>query len=211
MPALGTKFAQQANETLLIAANTETLWLTARPTSIIRTQLKVPQLEALYEATYLRVFATWENLLEDVLLHMMAKYETANYVPVASAGSALYRTIVAAKVTLYGGRRYLLWHNVQTVIDRTRSHLASCPMEAALSGAAIRLENYSVIRHRIAHDSADAVANFKSASISLSGSDQAGRAGRLLRAPNIADPLNQPKWIRVIVDDLITIAFQFAQ
>ena len=57
MAALDADFTKYVDESLKIIASTEVLWLTAPPASVVRKQLKVPQLEALYEAVYLRVFS----------------------------------------------------------------------------------------------------------------------------------------------------------
>jgi hypothetical protein len=86
--ALDADFARRVNESLQIISSTETLWLTAPPASVVRRQLKVPQLEALYESVYLRIFSAWESFIEGVLVRFMSGYETPNYQPVLEAYSA---------------------------------------------------------------------------------------------------------------------------
>jgi len=208
MPSLGTKYVADFNRTLSIVSATETLWLTAPPASEIRKQLKVPQLEALYEAAFLRVFSAYENFLEDSLSHFMAKYETPGYTPVPAAGASLHGTIKRALVALYGTRPYLLWHGVPTVIRRAQNQLDACPIETVLISNQLLLEDYARIRHRIAHDSQDSANQFATAATRITGNTHGGKPGRLLRANDISDPLNQQKWIRRIVDDLAGVVLQ---
>ncbi|MBG6098327.1 hypothetical protein [Nocardioides luteus] len=208
MPALGAKCVEDFNNTLSIAAATETLWLTAPPTSEVRKHLKVPQLEALYEAAFLRIFSAYENFLEDSLSHFMAKYETATYTPVAATGKTLHSSLKAALIELYDGRPYILWHGVSSVIKRSRKHLDSSPIETALIANQAMLEDYARIRHRIAHGSPDAATEFLNAATRLTGNTHGGKPGRLLRAADITDPLNQPKWIRNVVDGMADVVLQ---
>lgn len=208
MPQLGPKCVARFNEILKIAATTEGLWLAAPPASEVKKQLKVRQLEALYEATFLRVFAAFESFLEDSLAHYMSGYGTASYTPVAAAGKAIHPTVSGALQTLYGNRSYLLWHDMARDISRSRANLVSCPVETALAAKQQRLEDYAAIRHHIAHNSKDSRAKFEAAASRLTGSQHGGRPGRMLRSEDISDPLNTPKWIRKIVDDMAKTALQ---
>jgi hypothetical protein len=208
MPALGTKCVQDFNTTLTLAANTETLWLTAPPARVVRKQLKAVQLEALYEATFLRIFSAYESFLEDSLAHFMAGYSTSTYTPTAAPTATLHRSLKSARAALYGKKRYLLWHDVGTTIKRAQVNISGCPVEMALTGNQSNLEDYASIRHHIAHNSRDSATQFAAAANRLTGSTHRLRPGHLLRAPDIRDPLNQPKWIRTIVDDLATTVLQ---
>lgn len=208
MPALGTKCVNSFEQSLTIASATETLWLTAPPRSAVRKQLRQPQLEALYEATFLRVFSIYEAFIEDALAHYMSNYGTADYAPIPSAPQRLHRTVSSAVTALYDGRPYLLWHNAEASIARAKKHLENSPIEVALTGNKSQLDHYARIRHHIAHNSRDSRNKFLTAATSLTGNDHGGVPGKLLRAADISDPLNQPKWIRVIVDDMASTALQ---
>jgi hypothetical protein len=204
--ALDEDFAKYVNENLKIIGSTEALWLTAPPASDIRRQLKVPQLEALYESIYLRIFAAWESFIEDVLVRFMSGYMTATYQPVLAPGCPRSSSIRGARGNLYGPRVYLLWHDPIRSADRIAHHVTGSPLEAVIRGQQVRLEIFAAIRHRIAHDSDDAKAKFNSAAITLTSSNYAGRPGRLLRAADLSDPLNLPKWILKISTEFIDIA-----
>lgn len=208
MPDLPARYIADFNSSLSLVAATETLWLTAPPASVVRQQLKVPQREALYEAAFLRVFCSYENFLEDVMAHFMAKYATTGYSPVPSVGGQLYGSVKAATAALYGGRPYILWHGVGKVVKRCATHLHGCPVESVLLANQQTLEDYARIRHRIAHNSLDAVSEFTAAANRITGNSHRGSPGGLLRAPDISDPMNQPKWIRRIVDNLADVVLQ---
>jgi hypothetical protein len=105
MPGLGAKCVSNFNDTLSIVGATESLWLTAPPTTYVRSMLKVPQLEALYEAAFLRIFTAYENFLEDTLTHFMAGYKTPGYSPVAVASTTLHASVSAALQSLTSPRR----------------------------------------------------------------------------------------------------------
>lgn len=208
MPQLGSKCVARFNEDLKIAATTEGLWLGAPPASEIKKQLKVGQLEALYEATFLRVFASFESFLEDSLAHFMAGYATPNHSPSPAAGTALHATVTAALGALYGNRSYLLWHDVGRDIGRAKTHLLNCPLETILAANKVQLDDYASIRHHIAHNSKDSRQKFEAAARRITGSTHGGKPGRMLRSEDISDPLNTPKWIRKVVDDMAGVVLQ---
>lgn len=213
-PQLRARFDGNVEAALHLVGDTEALWLTSHPTSHVRQQLKVGQLEALYEAMFLRIFGYWESLLEEVTLHWMARYSSSTYTPVAAAGTSLFLTLTDARPHLYfehnQQRDYLLWHHPATVEMRLKRHLLSSPIEALCNQHSVVLGNYAAIRHHIAHGSADTRARFMASSVALTGSHFNGRPGKLLRSANFADPLNQPKWIRCITDSLKTFALTVA-
>jgi hypothetical protein len=208
MPNLGRAFAGQVALSLQITASTEALWLTAPPASDVRRRLKVPQLEALYEAAFLRIFTSWENYLEAVVVRFLSGYETKTHSPRAVAGTTLERTLAAAQTRLYDGRDYLLWHNPKSSADRCAKHLVKCPVEITLRANQAKIEHYAAVRHRIAHASADAKRAFDDAVLAISGGAITATPGRFLRTPDISDPLNQSKWIRVIADDFLSFSSQ---
>jgi hypothetical protein len=204
--ALDVDFSRYVGDSLKIIASTEALWLTAPPASVIRKQLKVPQLEALYEAVYLRVFSAWEAFVEDVLVRFMSGYKTSTYGPVLTPGCPHSRTVRGARAVLYGARPYILWHNPVSSANRIAGFVTGSPLEATLRSQQARLEIFAAIRHRIAHNSDDTRTTFNAAAMSLAGSGYDGRPGRLLRAPDLADPLNQSKWILRISTELMDAA-----
>jgi len=202
MPGIGAKCVGRINDILKIAATTEGLWLAAPPASEVKKNLKVGQLEALYEATYLRIFATFESFIEDALAHYMAGYKTSLYKPVPVANVSLHPTVTSARIALYNGRRFLLWHDMARDVARAQAHLVGSPVETTIAANLATLEAYAAVRHHIAHDSADSKSQFEAASLAITGSTHGGRPGKMLRSEDISDPLNTPKWIRLVVDDL---------
>lgn len=204
---LGRRFAA----TRELIASTEALWLTSPPASEVRRKLKVDRLEALYEAAYLRIFSDWEAFLEDGTTRFMAGYESASYQPVPVMGRSLLPTISGALAELLCENRstprdYLLWHNPVEVANRTSRWLVGSPVEAVCRTNADEIARYVAIRHHIAHGSVDTREKFKVAARYIAASDCGGRPGRLLRADDIADPLNRPRWIVSISNRLLDLA-----
>lgn len=189
------RFQNECQSTLDWLGATEALWITAPPTTEVRKRLKTPQMEALYEAAYLRIFTAWEVVLEDLTIRMMARAKTGSWVPRAPAGGQLYSTILSARQALYSGRDYLLWHNPTTVTRRVSGVLDTSPLETEILNAATWLEHLGSVRHRIAHSSDDATRKFEVAALALTGTTYRGSPGRLLRAQDISDPLNSVRWI----------------
>ena len=203
LPDVAAKFAIETQRSLNVAATTEALWRTAAPTSDVRQQLKVGQLEALYEAVYLRIFATWENTLEDLVVYFLAGYRTPTYVPVY-AGARPAQTLTAARAHLYGGRPYLLWHSTYRATSQASKHLVACPVETVASSAATEIDQYGAVRHAIAHASPDARAKFVAATRAISGLEYKS-VGRFLRSENVKDALNPSKRILIIRNRLVDL------
>lgn len=201
-------FTADCADTLTWLGATEALWLNAPPATAVRMNLKVPQMEALYEAAFLRIFTAWEVFQEDACVRMMAGAKTSIYAPSAPPGKAIYRNLGSARQALYGGRRYLLWHDPVASASRVAKHLVSCPLEASLTTQGTWLDNVGKVRHRVAHASKDASDSFEAAALSLTGTTYQGRPGRLLRAQDTSDALNLRRWIVVIVAGLRDTATQ---
>lgn len=201
-----TKFKADCRLTLGWLGSTEALWMTAPPTTDVRRSLKKPQMEALYESAFLRIFASWEVFQEDATIRMMAGAGTSTYKPVAASGSSKYSTMKAARAALYNNRSYLLWHNPDGVIKRVAKVLDGSPLETELTSNKSKLEHYGNIRHSIAHGSDDAVAKFKAASQYLTGVTHKGSPGKFLRSQDVTDTMNMRRWIFVITTDLQHIA-----
>ncbi len=210
MPALADKCVDGLNGALILASATEALWLSAPPASTIRRQLKATQLEALYEATFLRQFTIYEAFLEELLVHLLARYPTTAYIPIAATGRRLETTLVAARAAIHGGQDYLLWHNPVKVRARVSRFLSASMLEARLLQHEQALQDLAAIRHHIAHGSADSKAKYAAAATRMTGVRTPGTVGHLLRANDVSDPLNPTKWIRRLTDTFADIVRDLA-
>ena len=208
LPAVGASFARETRRSLDVVTATEILWQTAPPASAVRKQLKVAQLEALYESVYLRLFASWENALERLVVYYLAGYRSKSYAPerVARGHST---TLKDARRALYGGSDFLLWHNPDKVIDRVRGVLVDCPVERVLANETAEIRRYAAVRHRIAHASEDATERFKDASLKICGYEHEN-VGHFLRSANSEDPLNPRKQILEIQLRLVRLVSDMA-
>lgn len=180
--------------------------MAARPTTEVRRNLKTPQMEALYEAAFLRIFASWEVFQEDATARFMAGAVSPSYQPVAATGKSLHRSLRAARTALYNGSDFLLWHNPTKAIDRISRFLVGSPLEMELSNSQNRLQHLGNIRHRVAHSSDDADTKFKAAALHLTGVSFNGSPGKLLRASDASDSLNLKRWVSVITKELLDTA-----
>ncbi|GEB16858.1 hypothetical protein GUY44_19965 [Pimelobacter simplex] len=200
-------FQRSVDESIRIISATESLWLASAPTSQLRRQLTVAQLEALYEAAFLRIFAAWEEYLEASCVRLMAGKGTPTYTPLAAPGVTTFRTQQIARAVLFNSRTYLLWHNPRTVINRVSGWLDSCPIETVVTANQPEIENIAAVRHAIAHGSQDARAKLGVATAALSGVLHTS-PGHFLRSADNSDPLNPRKWVRVLTTRLEDFAHQ---
>lgn len=169
-----------------------------------RRDFSIPRLELIYELAYLRVFVFWEQFLEESLVRYLCGYMNAHGRQVLTAGS-YERRIEDARNRLLGSNNYILWHNPQTVINRARGYVASGLHETIVQSNLVDLQHFANIRHRIAHEQADARRKFDTASMSLCGRRfQGARPGKLLRQKY--SPTS--RWIEKIGNDLHNLAKQ---
>lgn len=201
-----SRFTTDCQMTLDWLGATEALWMSAPPTTDIRRNLKSPQMEALYESAYLRIFVSWEVFQEEITVRMMAGARTPSYTPQPAVNATLHPSLTAARTALYGSRDYLLWHNPDAVIKRVSKVLDSSPLENVLTQNKLTLDDFAQIRHKVAHGSEDAITKFKVAAQRMTGVAHNGSPGKLLRAQNMSDPLNLRRWVSVISTSLLGFA-----
>lgn len=166
-----------------------------------------------YEAAYLLAFSAWENFLEQVFLRFLCGFANKSGSPAHAGHWSIQKSIAAASVLVLQKRRFLLWHNPQDVIDRSKRYLQIGPHEAVLQSALTEIEDFAAIRHYIAHRNHDTAVKFQAAATRLTGAPiHGGRAGRLLRDQTI-DPVTgaQTNWLERIGADLKRYAKQIAK
>lgn len=184
-------------ESWLVQAN-----LTTGP----KTNLEI--VEALYEQAYLRVFVQWEVFLESTFyIYLCGENSKTGRVPLTTGGR--YATnLAAAQAAVLGGRPFLLWHNVDDVVQRSRSFFASGPHERILGSASPHLRSFAAVRHRVTHGSQDVATKFDSATMSLAGKRYRGsRPGTFLRDSHAA-PNGSRRWIVTIFREIAALAQQ---
>jgi hypothetical protein len=124
---------------------------------------------------------------------------------------AVCATLPAAKIRVYGHNQYLLWHNSAKVIARANAHFIAGNRVAAVVGSALGdIERYGYVRHRIAHDHADARHKFDTATMHLIGRRFPGsRPGAFLRSRTAYNGFNST-WLERISGELAALAAQLA-
>jgi hypothetical protein len=89
------------------------------------------RLEFLYEFVYLRMFATWEAILEAIFLRSLCGYAARSGQETLVIGG-YHPTIAAAETAVLAGNSYLLWHSSTRVINRCQVHIVS-PLAGGLA------------------------------------------------------------------------------
>ncbi|HWA27712.1 MAG TPA: hypothetical protein VG734_18800 [Lacunisphaera sp.] len=162
----------------------------------------------IYEAAFLRGYAQWETFLEEAMIRYIAGFKNSAGQLTLKPGLTFHPTIAAAKRHLYSGSDYLLWHKPQTTIARSQRYFVNGLHETVTASATNDLLELSHIRHRIAHDQADARAKFDALTrLRGLGVYQGSRPGLFLYDgyTGVGGPC---RWIEKIFSDLMGLAAQ---
>jgi hypothetical protein len=207
MPPIGSRFTRSVDEATAIFRVAEAVRATkAYPK--VKSQITVPIVERLYELSFLRIFAAWENFIEDSLLHMLCGFDSVLYTPVYEHPYRRFPNISAAQAALFNGKPFVLWYDPATIQTRSAKYLTAAPQQTVAASNAARLLWFAYVRNRVAHDAEDARRKFDIASMGLSGRRYPrSRAGKLLRA---ADPATGTKFIESIAAEFKGLALQIA-
>lgn len=207
MPLLGRTFSREVNRALALPQAGELARTSLRPDSAAWKGLHVSRLEMLYEMAFLRIFISWEVFLEHTFYRYLCGF-ASQFGRANTTGCSHYRTLDAAENAVLGSRDYVLWHNPQVVIQRSREFMVNGLHEFVLSSNYSRLEDFAAIRHRIAHGQKDAKQKFDRATMDLCGRRYAGSApGRFLRDWDKTS-VPQVRWLASIGAELESLAFQ---
>lgn len=205
MPPLATRFGDYVDKMIGVCEAVEITLASDQPGGVARTQLTSNRVMHLYEAAYLRMFSAWESFLEECCIRYMLDYHSPHYSPVVSVGGL--GTLQDARLHIYGGRDYVLWHNPNAVVGRVSSRLANSPIETVVNSSYQTLEWMAFVRHRVAHDSDDARSKFDGATMGMAGRRYVGgRPGRFLRAAD-GVPI---RWLPTLGARLKALALQIA-
>lgn len=211
MPSFGQRFSAAAREAVGIAQAGELARSEAEPGSVTYAEFSPARLEALYEMAYLRIFIAWEDLLEETFLRFLCGYELDAYVPRFAPPHQRQSSLPDARAALYGGQDYILWHNPAKALQRCRRWFVGGIHSQVLGSRLSDLEALAVVRHRIAHGSAQVKQNMDTASMHLAGRRYPGSsAGRFLRDWKTDDPLVRERQLRVTSNMLVGLAQQLA-
>ena len=218
MPKYDLALQAQADLSNGIVAAGETVRLAG---GIGREQWTLARVEFLYELAYIRLFGTWEELLESVFFRSLCGYRSIAgqevLIPAACGIGFIgphFRSISSAESVVYGGADFLLWHDPDKVIKRCKKYISSgqgvgpAQQENVISSSINRLKHFAAIRHRIAHEQEDARNKFDAATHYFVGHKYtASRPGRFLRD---YEPASVPprRWLAAIADELVGLMGQ---
>lgn len=205
MPRFDLKLRAHANIARGIANAGE---LSLRSRSPAAREWTPTRLEALYELAYVRLFSSWEAILEATLCRSLCGYASRAGQEVLLAGR-YFPSLLAAETAILGGGAYVLWHNPTRVINKCRSFIDTrSPRSLGLQENVIvanqaRLTHLASIRHRAVHDQSDARNKFDAATLAIAGRTYPGsRPGKFLRD---MDRTTVPprQWIETLTEDVI--------
>lgn len=207
MPDLARGFSSEINAAVELtrAAEEARVFLTGFVDK--RSLLHVGRIELLYELAFLRLFNAWEQFLEETFVRYLCGYQASHGQDMLATGT-YYHTLTNARSAVLGGRDYVLWHNPQKVINRSRHWFVSARHELVIASTVGRLEYFAAIRHRIAHAQRHAKQQFDVATTGLIGRRyRGGRPGRFLRdwVPDASPP---ERWLARIGAELRGLAYQ---
>lgn len=170
----------------------------------IHSDLARRRIELVYELAYLRIFQFWELFLEESFARYLCGYANRFGQETLAVQPNFYRTIADAHYAVRGNG-YKLWHNPNQVIARCRGYITNGFHETILSSNLSRLEDFSNVRHRVAHSHDDAKRKFNTATMRLSGRRfPKARPGKFLRYKRIPTE----RWIETIAQELLNLARQ---
>jgi hypothetical protein len=202
MPPYTAAFQRQLDSLLKLAEAGE---LAAQ--SSVRSDWYATRVESLYELAFLRIFIEWELLLEQSFLRYLCGYVSSHGTFSATAG-AHCRSLAVAEGLIFGPNGFATWHNPARVVSRAHGYLILCPHETVIQASRTRVEQFSWVRHRIAHGQGDAKRKFDQATMALTGRRYPGaRPGRFLRDWD-RRLVPAKRWIEVIGAELVGLAGQ---
>src|SRR5258708_4506136 len=125
-------------------------------------------------------------------------------------GTSFYPKLNAARTALYSGNDFLTWHNPRTTIGRSQRYFVNGLHETVTASVCNDLLELSYIRHRIAHDQADARSKFNTLTRARAVKIYKGSRPGLFLYDGYTGVGGPCRWIDKIFLDLKALAAQVA-
>lgn len=167
MPALARTFSDEMRAAVELAEAAEEARTFMSGFADKQSLLYVGRIELLYELAFLRLFNAWEQFLEEAFIRYLCGYKAAHGQDRLLTGATYYPTLTAARNAVLGGRDFILWHDPQKVIQRSRRWFVGARHDLVIASTLGRLEYFAAIRHRIAHAQEHARQQFDAATAGL--------------------------------------------
>jgi hypothetical protein len=203
-------FSADVMKALELSSAAELVRISAPAGSQGRKLFNHSKLEAIYELSYLRVFALWERFLEDSFHRLLCGYTSGGSAIAMAPAQTRASTLSNAALQVLNGKAYVLWHNPTIVIKRSKIFLVAAPHEFVTSSAFASISSLADIRHHVAHATADTQQKYHQATMSMAGARFGNTAGRFLRSTTV-DPITgvQTRWLHVLADQLVSLSQQY--
>jgi hypothetical protein len=171
-------------------------------------RIRLQDVELAYELAFVRLFTTWEVVLEQIFFRLMCGFISGGTQATLRNGGAYSSTISQAEALLLNGKTYLLWHNPDFVINRAAGTFTNSNYEQVLASAQQRIKHFASVRHRVAHAQKDAAMKFDNATMALAGKRyRASRPGRFLRDWS-ANSNPSEQWLTLVASELERLVVQ---
>ena len=210
MPAFADELARRTRESIELARAGDVAAASLPVRSVVRSKWYTARVELLYELAFLRMWASWEEFLEETFIRYLCGYTSTNCTPVAVLGRAFFGTPAQARAEMLRNRSYVLWHNPATVATRSREFLVNGTHELIIESNSARLLDIVSLRHGIVHHQAHARAQVDAATMNFNARRYRGsRPGRFLRDwdTGVTPPR---RWLDTFAAELAGLAGQIA-
>lgn len=171
--------------------------------------LSIKSLELSYELAFLRIFASWEEFLEEGFARLLCGYHrgAAGQEPL-KPGETYSTTIPGAQARVLAGKNFVTWYVPSDVVGRCRRFFDSSNFETVIASATSILNDQSLVRHQIAHTQAHAKAQFDAMTMRLEGKRfPNSRPGKFLRLTRS----DGRTWLEFLSSQLRNLANQIAR
>jgi hypothetical protein len=157
---------------------------------------------------FLRIFIAWEDVLEQSFIRYLCGYENSTGPQTPAAGVTFAGTVAATEAQLYRGSSYLLWHNPQQVISRSKKFFHNGLHDQICQSNIARLNEFAAVRHRVAHGQYDSKVKFDTATMSLAGKRYRGsRPGPFLRDWDCSTSPPR-RWVDILASEFVALIGQ---
>ena len=207
MPPLDSEFGRLVDRAVGLAQAGEVLFNAYPTSSLVREELTLHRLEALYEMAFLRIFLSWESFLEESFLRYLCGYNTKTGITPSLTGPSA-KTLSDASLTLLDGAPFISWTRPNAIVTRCQKFVTSGSHENVILSSTARLNDFADVRNRIAHRSTFARDAFEDATTRLAGRRYRGNsAGRFLRDA-VPTSAPQERWLNSIGTELKNLSSQ---
>src|SRR6266853_906672 len=123
IPDYATALQTEVNEAIALTRAAERIRVEASRVTTLRGEMTTKRLDLVYEVAYLKIFASWEGFLQDAFFRYLCGYRNSRGQQTPATTFSV--TLASAKSRVLGTYQFMLWHNPDSVIRRSRKFFSS--------------------------------------------------------------------------------------